>query len=291
MRLRSIGIERAGIAMFAVLVGTALAWADCVDGVMRDTTPAERAVWDRVSKAVPALLRPPADYESERSNIGVSRERRCALDAHAPFFVPVHLSYRLKKEGEEALVREEQGVLDEMLAVQSRFRARWRAIQARNSELMRTFPKNPQDRVAMAEFEKKEQALEQARARLEQEQEQAMAPLEARQARLAVRREIKADAIFNASSADCPGERVAISGAVASCMEQFDDGSAKLTALFGAWVKGEGRWWKAAFDPAAPSQRLQTLELSVTAAGGAPMDAMLRNIDWQAMAALLGAGE
>ncbi|MDQ7010257.1 MAG: hypothetical protein Q9M29_00415 [Mariprofundaceae bacterium] len=253
------------------------AGADCV-GEYRDTTPEEKAAWDRVLRETPRLIPSPAGYVPKKSEISVSREGRCDNEV-APIYLPLYVRFVLDDEHQQSLRKEVTAIDRDIQAVYQRFMPRQMALQQEMMAIKPVFPPTP-------EYEAKQRAFEEKIEALERDRKRELAPLERKRDRLMARQETRVSAFFNSGSAGCRGDPVDVAGAVAACMRTGDDGQADLTVLFGPWRKdGEGNGWRV--KPAAvPAHALRSLEVIVSGAREA-VDAIRRGTDWPAVQALL----
>ncbi len=279
-----IGLDIAGVGRLLCASGVALllvshAMADCV-GEYRETSTGEKAVWDRVSRVFPPLVRAPEEYALKGKEMGVSRKGRCADGEGSPIFIPVHLRFELQGGARRKLAAEIQRIDASMAEAWNEYQPQVASLRQAYGKHVASYPPSPEGRQAMKRIEAEMEALE-------RRQKEETEPLQARRKRLYARLKIGVDAYFNDRASDCKGEPVAIPAAAAACLEHFEDG-VRLTALLGAWRKDEDGWI-AGFDGGKSSHALQTVAVVVSAFDGANMAGLL---DWQAVAALLaGPGE
>jgi hypothetical protein len=193
--------RKSAISLMLVLAMPAwapAALAGCVDGVMRDTTAAERAAWDHVKEVVPGLFHPSADYRLDRSEVTVSRDRRCATGEHDPLFLPVHLRFVLQGQ---ALAEANQKALrlqDRQQQVMQKHMARTMPLQTELAAHLQRFPPSPED----------QEAADRIRQRMDAvvaEQERELAPLKRQSDQLQARREITVDVDINTSRDESRG--------------------------------------------------------------------------------------
>ncbi|MDX8402636.1 MAG: hypothetical protein R8K47_08400 [Mariprofundaceae bacterium] len=253
------------------------AHADCL-GEYRDTTPEEKAAWDRVLRETPKLVPAPAGYGLKKREISVSRDGRCD-DGGDPIYLPLHMRFALDDEHQQSLRKEVAAIDRDIQAVYQRFMPRQMALQQEMMAIKPVFPPTP-------EYEAKQRAFEKKIEALERDQKRELAPLERKRERLTIRQEVELAAWFNSQSSDCSGEPVEVVGAVAACLETWENGKVSLTVLFGPWQKDEeGNGWRVK-PVAAPAHALRSLEVNISGAREA-VDAIRRGTDWPAMQALL----
>lgn len=266
------------LALF--MLAGAPAHADCL-GEYRETTPQEKAAWDRVLRETPRLVPAPAGYVLKKSDIGVSRDGRCD-DGGEPVYLPLRLRFSVNDEHQQRLLKEVEAIDRDIQAVYQRFMPRQKALEQEMAAIQPVFPPTPEYKAQQRAFREKSEALA-------RDLKRELAPFERKRNRLVARQEIKVSAFFNSGSAECGEEPVDVAGAVAACMRTRDDGKVSLTVLFGPWRRDkEGNGWSVK-PAAAPPHALRSLEVIVSGAREA-VDAIRRGTDWPAVQALLDGG-
>ena len=232
----------------AILSIPFMAWADGACE-LRNTTQKERALYDWVATDFPRLVRTSNDYVRVESNVGVDRNSVCGGKS-VPLFVNSDVTFMLDGQAQAASQQQMQVWDDQATAVVAKMQENIKSGMS-----------------VMAASDVMEPEIQ----RIDRER-----------ALISARYNIRVHADFNSESAECQGEKVEVAGAVAACRLDNEDDTTQLVVLFGAWKKGDAGEFNAAFDRSLPSHRMQTIAISIVAAGEA-LEGAIQQTDWAAI--------
>jgi hypothetical protein len=239
-------VRMAGVV--AILSIPLMAWADGACE-LRNTTQKERALYDWVATDFPRLVRTSNDYVRVESNVGVDRNSVCGGKS-VPLFVNSDVTFMLDGQAQAASQQQMQVLSDQGTAVVAKMQEN---IKSGMSVMAASDVMEPEIR------------------RIDRER-----------ALISARDNIRVHVDFNSESAECLGEKMEVAGAVAACRLDNEDDTTQLVVLFGAWKKGDAGEFNAAFDRSLPSHRMQTIAISIVAAGEA-LDGAIQQTDWAAI--------
>jgi len=230
-------------------------WADCM-GEIRDTTAAEKALYDWVDVEFPKLIHTSNDYARDGNKIGVSRNSRCVDKDGDPLYLSSYLTFALQGEAAEELQMEMMKLFDS------------------RKELMQTTQEMQQAGMDIMEIV----------AKMDVENQQ----LDRKNQALQARSRIEVKAYFNNSSAECKGEIVTIPGSLVACRWISRDQYANFFVLFGGWEKKNSeKWYESAYDHSMPTSTVQGLEITVSGSNDA-VDELIKRTDWASIRARVG---
>jgi len=232
------------VAIFSISL---MAWADeaCE---LRNTTAKERALYDWVDIDFPRLVRTSNDYVRAESSVGVTRNSVCDGRGE-PLFMNSDITFELDGQARAESQQKMQALSDEATVVVAKMQENMKAGMS-----------------VMAASDIMEPEIQ----RIDRER-----------ARVTAGDDVRVRSDFNSKLAECQGEKVEVAGAVAACRLDNEDNTTQLVVLFGAWKKRDAGAYDAAFDQ-APSHRMQTMAISIVAAGDA-LNSTLQQTDWAAI--------